>query len=611
MATVHDQPTSPWAYVGIGIASAGVLAVLAAMAGAHVTSLALHGHPARGVGAERMGALVTSGGDPVAAWGPESGVSSPVMFWLVLGAVLVASGIGAYKAWVWYRPRRDRATFRRVPGMGARWRALREVGARATVRAGSSVLPESVITKPDQAGVAVGRLGSRRVFASVEDSGLIIGPPRCGKGVSLVIPMVLDAPGAVVVTGTRPETVAVTRAARKRIGPVAVFDPQNLTGLPPRLRWSLIAGCEDSTKAKVRASGMAEATSVGKGAGNESHWKAETAGICALLLHAAALGKRTPADLYMWSTGPGAARPALDILNADAASERGWADALRGVLDGDARYRDNAWAGIRQAFAPLSTGRVQELVNPGPGDRLDPVEFTQQRGTLYILGTASGSGPAKPLISALLNDFAESNRVHAATTKDGGRLDPPLMLMLDEIVSLAKPPDIPGLLADGGGSGISTWIVIQSLSQLETAWGPAEKQAIMDTAAWWLVFGGLKSKDDVALIGDLAGQRRVQRTSRTTSGTGLGQASTQSSHDVVPVLDPATIRAIPKGQVLASIRNTGLHALDVGDWRTRPDSAALQRDRAATYSTIRANADPDAARVIDVRDAEATDAPTT
>ena len=38
------------------------------------------------------------------------------------------------------------------------------------------------------------------VWASVEDSMLLLGPPRSGKGLHLVIPMILDAPGAVVTT---------------------------------------------------------------------------------------------------------------------------------------------------------------------------------------------------------------------------------------------------------------------------------------------------------------------------------------------------------------------------------------------------------------------------
>ena len=112
----------------------------------------------------------------------------------------------------------------------------------------------------------------------------------------------------------------------------------------------------------------------------------------------------------------------------------------------------------------------------------------------------------------------------------------------------------------------------------------------MDTASWWLVFGGLKSRDDVTLIAELGGQRRVQRSSTTHNSSSVFTASHSHSHDVVPVLDHATVRGIPQGQVLASIRHTGIHALDLGDWRTRRDSKALRQDRTELYAAIQSAA---------------------
>jgi type IV secretion system protein VirD4 len=73
----------------------------------------------------------------------------------------------------------------------------------------------------------------------VEDSTLILGPPRSGKGLHVVINAILHAPGAVITTATRPDNIAATLRARERLGPVAVFDPQRLAdGLPSGLRWS-------------------------------------------------------------------------------------------------------------------------------------------------------------------------------------------------------------------------------------------------------------------------------------------------------------------------------------------------------------------------------------
>src|SRR3546814_11874832 len=91
------------------------------------------------------------------------------------------------------------------------------------------------------------------VWASVEDSILLLGPPRSGKGLHVVINAILDAPGAVVTTATRPDNIAATITARQKVGPVAVFDPQRLAaGRPSGLRWSPVRGCETPRTAMTR-----------------------------------------------------------------------------------------------------------------------------------------------------------------------------------------------------------------------------------------------------------------------------------------------------------------------------------------------------------------------
>jgi hypothetical protein len=56
------------------------------------------------------------------------------------------------------------------------------------------------------------------VWASVEDSILLIGPPRSGKGLHVVINAILDAPGAVVTTSTRPDNLTATFRREAREG---------------------------------------------------------------------------------------------------------------------------------------------------------------------------------------------------------------------------------------------------------------------------------------------------------------------------------------------------------------------------------------------------------
>ena len=62
----------------------------------------------------------------------------------------------------------------------------------------------------------------------------------------------------------------------------------------------------------------------------------------------------------------------------------------------------------------------------------------------------------------------------------GGRLDPPLLMALDEIVQTCPVP-LPSWLADSGGKGIKIIAVAHGEAQLRTRWGKDGAQVVLDT----------------------------------------------------------------------------------------------------------------------------------
>jgi type IV secretion system protein VirD4 len=79
--------------------------------------------------------------------------------------------------------------------------------------------------------------------------------------------VIIEYPGPVLATTTKPDIHALTSAVRAHIGPVDVFNPQHIGGVPSTFRWDPIDGCEDPATAIRRADAFAFAVSQKGGRG--------------------------------------------------------------------------------------------------------------------------------------------------------------------------------------------------------------------------------------------------------------------------------------------------------------------------------------------------------
>src|SRR5215467_11235583 len=81
-------------------------------------------------------------------------------------------------------------------------------------------------------------------------------PPRVGK-TGLLAKIILHYPGPVVSTTTKADVFQLTSGIRSRRGPVHVFNPQRVGGVPSTFQWNPVAGCADPATAIRRADGFA------------------------------------------------------------------------------------------------------------------------------------------------------------------------------------------------------------------------------------------------------------------------------------------------------------------------------------------------------------------
>ena len=574
------------ALAGIG----GVIAValLLRAAGTIAAFLTGAGQPDAGIAAG-VGVLFNPG-DPAGALGAD-GLSS-VAYWIVAGLLLATITAAGVSVWVLLRRHARKAASdpHRQAGTATPHEAAQVASARALTRRAGTLRPSLSQPTPADLGYRLGSIGTQAVWASVEDSMLIVGPPRSGKGLHVVIPAILDAPGAVVTTSTRPDNLTATIAARRRAGgKVAVFDPQHLAeGIPAGLRWSPIRGCESPQTAMIRATGLASATGLSAG-GVEGgdFWEGKTRSVLQSLLHAAALDHRSPTELFRWTLDPVAAAEAVAILTNHPNAATGWADSLHTMIDADPKTRDSIWQGVSLALASLADPRVLDAVSPADGESFDPETFIRERGTLYLLATGAGAGNSAALVAAFVEDLVETARRMAARSA-GARLDPPLLLALDEIGNLAPLPSLPTLMAEGGGTGITTMAVLQSLAQARDRWSEHQANAIWDASIVKIVLGGASNSRDLQDLSTLIGDRDEYTDSSTVGD--YGSRSNQRSVRRVPIMAPDRIRTLPFGTAVTLLRAAPPIITDLRPWPARPDGRQLAADRKQIEEQLQAAA---------------------
>jgi len=561
---IHEDPLF-W-FIGGGFAL-GVVG----WAGAELAALVLGGHHPLPFDPFDPLAAVAHWKDPALAWpaSARADLPGPVGYWASTGLVLVLVLVLATALAARFVGGGSRRTGLDADSAAKR-EVLRTMGAAATERAARRLRPGGLdrpapFVRP--AGILLGRLGGRDVLAGWEDSLLVVGPPRSGKSSSLVVPGVVEAPGAVIVTSTRPDVLRAAARLRAQVGPVYVFDPDGLaqgSGVPP-LPWSPVAGAEDVAVALRRARAMVGAG--GKTGPDGDFWTGAGSDLLTRLLVAAACGDRSAEDLASWASSPTALTGAAKTLAA-AARERPELARFASDLSATATSAAQATSAsvlavVGRALACLANPLVARSVDVPPDQAVDTAELLRSRATIFALATPGGSSPA-PLLTALVADLTESARQLAAASP-GGRLDPPLLVMLDEAANIAPLPDLPQLLAAGGGDGIVAAVVLQSLDQARGRWGQQAAGAMLDSATIRLVLPGLSHPQDLRDLAALAGERGFEERSRTRSDT--GSSETVATRDKV-VLRADELRSLPAGSAMLIPRRVRPVRLElVPHWR--------------------------------------------
>ncbi|HOC14329.1 MAG TPA: TraM recognition domain-containing protein [Propionicimonas sp.] len=134
-----------------------------------------------------------------------------------------------------------------------------------------------------------------------------------------------------------------------------------------------------------------------------------------------------------------------------------------------------------------------------------PARHRGRCGCLRVVGCGVRRRPHR--------DSAQARRTLARS-----QLDPPLLLALDEIGNLAPLPSLPTLMAEGGGTGITTMPVLQSPAQARDRWSEHQAGAIWDASIVKIILGGASTSACATTSGARHAPSRSTKSVRGWSG---------------------------------------------------------------------------------------------
>ena len=191
---------------------------------------------------------------------------------------------------------------------------------------------------------------------------------------------------------------------------------------------------------------------------------------------------------------------------------------------------------MSRALAFMADPDLAASVLPAPGTGFDIPAFLDDAGTLYMVAEAvSEDAPVAPLFAAMASEIhwiaAQMGQASAS-----GRLDPPLLMGLDEVTQICPVP-LPSWLSDSGGKGIQVVAVVHGEAQLAERWGEHGRQVVLDTSSVKVFLPGITDVTTLQAASTLCGQAswKVRGQDHATR------------HDVAT---PDMIRQLPAGFAL-------------------------------------------------------------
>ena len=153
-----------------------------------------------------------------------------------------------------------------------------------------------------------------------------------------------------------------------------------------------------------------------------------------------------------------------------------------------------------------------------------------------MIAEATGEdAPVAPLFAAMATEIHYTAALMGQASASG-RLDPPLLMGLDEVTQICPVP-LPQWLSDSGGKGIQVVAVVHGEAQLAGRWDDHGRQVVWDTSSVKVFLPGITDTTTLEAASMLCGQAQWKVRGQDHA----------SQHDVAT---PDMIRQLPAGFAL-------------------------------------------------------------
>ena len=422
----------------------------------------------------------------------------------------------------------------------------------------------SGLTRGSGPGIIVGRYRGRTLKLFGQLSVLLAASTRSGKGVSIVVPNLLNWPHSLVALDVKGEGYEITAGYRAANGQaVYAFSPFDDEGRSHR--WNPLSSVRSHPFHRVGdllGIGQVFYPNDGSGSSSEAFFNDQARnlflGLGLLLLETPAL-PRTIGEMLRQSSGKGhSLREHLAGMIA-ARSDAGHPlseeciDALQRLLSNS----DNTLSSIVATFvAPLTifADAIVDAATSADDFRLEDVR--RRPISVYVRIPPHRLASARPLINLFFSQLVALNTQHLPEQ------DPTLryqcLLVNDEFAAMGRVSIITGAAAFLAGYNLRLLTIVQAMSQLDAIYGEKEARTFATNHGLQILFAPREQRDAdeySAMLGTLTERATSRGRSRSFSHHGHSSTSQNESDQRRALLLPQEFKELGSERQVIIVEN--------------------------------------------------------